>query len=98
MVSLRQCAQPREPVADFLPHLLSVIKQTQHVGIVNQFHNVQLLHLISILNAPVMCLLLSCVCVHQVQKEVHMQWLRWQERSYGVVSPAAKGSQMDTPF
>lgn len=39
-----------------------------------------------------------CVCVHQVQKEVHMQWLRWQERSYGVVSPAAKGSQMDTPF
>ena len=38
------------------------------------------------------------VLVWQVQKEVHMQWLRWQERSYGVVSPAAKGSQMDTPF
>ncbi|KAE8294246.1 Growth hormone-releasing hormone receptor [Larimichthys crocea] len=39
-----------------------------------------------------------CMGSFQVQKEVHMQWLRWQERSYGVVSPAAKGSQMDTPF
>ncbi|KAF3834877.1 hypothetical protein F7725_027435 [Dissostichus mawsoni] len=39
-----------------------------------------------------------CMGSFQVQKEVHMQWLRWQERSYGVVSPAAKCSQMDTPF
>lgn len=70
--------------------------------IINQLHtqlcdktcnskNNQILHLLSV------CV---CVCVRvwQVQKEVHMQWLRWQERSYGVVSPAAKGSQMDTPF
>ncbi|XP_078802439.1 growth hormone releasing hormone receptor, like isoform X4 [Oryzias latipes] len=39
-----------------------------------------------------------CIGSFQVQKELHMQWLRWRERSYGVVSPAAKGSQMDTPF
>uniref|UniRef100_A0A3Q3VIH5 Growth hormone-releasing hormone receptor n=1 Tax=Mola mola TaxID=94237 RepID=A0A3Q3VIH5_MOLML len=42
--------------------------------------------------------LLYCFLNQEVQKEVHMQWLRWQVRSYGVVSPAAKGSQMDTPF
>ncbi|KAF7659688.1 hypothetical protein LDENG_00294530 [Lucifuga dentata] len=42
--------------------------------------------------------ILYCFLNQEVQKEVHMQWLRWQERSYGVVSPAAKGSQMDTPF
>ncbi|XP_015225830.1 PREDICTED: growth hormone-releasing hormone receptor-like [Cyprinodon variegatus] len=41
---------------------------------------------------------LYCFLNQEVQKEVSMQWLRWQERSYGVVSPAAKGSQMDTPF
>lgn len=40
----------------------------------------------------------SSLSPFQVQKEVHLQLLRWQERSYGVVSPAAKGSQMDTPF
>ncbi|XP_036971563.1 growth hormone releasing hormone receptor, like isoform X3 [Acanthopagrus latus] len=42
--------------------------------------------------------ILYCFLNQEVQTEVHMQWLRWQERSYGVVSPAAKGSQMDTPF
>uniref|UniRef100_A0A3P8UEM4 Growth hormone-releasing hormone receptor n=1 Tax=Cynoglossus semilaevis TaxID=244447 RepID=A0A3P8UEM4_CYNSE len=42
--------------------------------------------------------ILYCFLNQEVQKEVHMQWLRWQESSYGVVSPAAKGSQMDTPF
>uniref|UniRef100_A0A8C5D7T8 Growth hormone-releasing hormone receptor n=1 Tax=Gouania willdenowi TaxID=441366 RepID=A0A8C5D7T8_GOUWI len=42
--------------------------------------------------------ILYCFLNQEVQNEVHMQWLRWQERSYGVVSPAAKGSQMDTPF
>ncbi|XP_034438554.1 growth hormone releasing hormone receptor, like [Hippoglossus hippoglossus] len=42
--------------------------------------------------------ILYCFLNKEVQKEVHMQWLRWQGRSYGVVSPAAKGSQMDTPF
>ncbi|XP_077439781.1 growth hormone releasing hormone receptor, like [Vanacampus margaritifer] len=42
--------------------------------------------------------ILYCFLNQEVQKEVHMQWLRWQERSYGVVSPAAKGSMMDTPF
>ncbi|KAM9385822.1 growth hormone releasing hormone receptor, like [Pholidichthys leucotaenia] len=42
--------------------------------------------------------ILYCFLNQEVQKEVHMQWLRWQETSYGVVSPAPKGSQMDTPF
>ncbi|XP_054646741.1 growth hormone releasing hormone receptor, like isoform X5 [Dunckerocampus dactyliophorus] len=42
--------------------------------------------------------ILYCFLNQEVQKEVHMQWLRWQERSYGVVSPAAKCSMMDTPF
>nr|XP_020462650.1 growth hormone-releasing hormone receptor-like [Monopterus albus] len=42
--------------------------------------------------------ILYCFLNQEVQKEVHMQWLRWQEISYGVVPPAAKGSQMDTPF
>ncbi|CAF95846.1 unnamed protein product, partial [Tetraodon nigroviridis] len=42
--------------------------------------------------------ILYCFLNQEVQKEVHMQWLRWQGRSYGAVSPAAKGSQMDTPF
>ncbi|XP_076009650.1 growth hormone releasing hormone receptor, like [Genypterus blacodes] len=42
--------------------------------------------------------ILYCFLNQEVQKEVHMRWLRWQESSYGVVSPAAKGSQMDTPF
>ncbi|KAI4829147.1 hypothetical protein KUCAC02_023208 [Chaenocephalus aceratus] len=42
--------------------------------------------------------ILYCFLNKEVQKEVHMQWLRWLERSYGVVSPAAKCSQMDTPF
>ncbi|XP_075895441.1 growth hormone releasing hormone receptor, like isoform X2 [Nelusetta ayraudi] len=41
---------------------------------------------------------LYCFLNQEVQKEVHLQLLRWQERSYRVVSPAAKGSQMDTPF
>uniref|UniRef100_G3PDA1 Growth hormone-releasing hormone receptor n=1 Tax=Gasterosteus aculeatus aculeatus TaxID=481459 RepID=G3PDA1_GASAC len=42
--------------------------------------------------------ILYCFLNQEVQKEVHKQWLRWQERSYAVVSPAAKCSQMDTPF
>ncbi|KAM4628736.1 growth hormone releasing hormone receptor, like [Polymixia lowei] len=42
--------------------------------------------------------ILYCFLNQEVQKEVHMRWLRWQENSYGVVSPGAKGSQMDTPF
>ncbi|XP_039985108.1 growth hormone releasing hormone receptor, like [Xiphias gladius] len=42
--------------------------------------------------------ILYCFLNQEVQKEVHMQWLRWQGKSYGVVSPAARGSQMDTPF
>ncbi|KAG7230839.1 hypothetical protein INR49_019653 [Caranx melampygus] len=42
--------------------------------------------------------ILYCFLNQEVQKEVRMQWLRWQERSYGVVPPAAKCSQMDTPF
>ncbi|XP_034035550.1 growth hormone releasing hormone receptor, like [Thalassophryne amazonica] len=41
---------------------------------------------------------LYCFLNKEVQKEVQMQWVRWQERSFGVVSPAVKGSQMDTPF
>ncbi|XP_049580473.1 growth hormone releasing hormone receptor, like [Syngnathus scovelli] len=42
--------------------------------------------------------ILYCFLNQEVQKEVHMQWLRWQERNCGVVSPAAKGSMMDTPL
>ncbi|KAM9848934.1 growth hormone releasing hormone receptor, like [Aulostomus maculatus] len=41
---------------------------------------------------------LYCFLNQEVQKELQMQWLRWQETSYGFVSPAGKGSQMDTPF
>ncbi|KAJ3598989.1 hypothetical protein NHX12_032952 [Muraenolepis orangiensis] len=40
-----------------------------------------------------------CVGSFQVQKELQVRWLKWQETSYGVVSPGGhKGSQMDTPF
>ncbi|XP_067086766.1 growth hormone releasing hormone receptor, like [Osmerus mordax] len=42
--------------------------------------------------------ILYCFLNQEVQKEVQMHWLRWQENSYGVVPPGAKGSQMDTPF
>ncbi|XP_068599670.1 growth hormone releasing hormone receptor, like [Brachionichthys hirsutus] len=41
---------------------------------------------------------LYCFLNHEVQKEVGIHWLRWQERSYGVVTRAARGSQMDTPL
>ncbi|KAG7488273.1 hypothetical protein MATL_G00033180 [Megalops atlanticus] len=41
---------------------------------------------------------LYCFLNKEVQTEVRLKWLRWQESSYGVVPAGAKGSQMDTPF
>ncbi|CAL8348266.1 unnamed protein product [Gadus morhua 'NCC'] len=41
---------------------------------------------------------LYCFLNQEVQKELHVRWLKWQENTYGVVSPGPKGSQMDTPF
>lgn len=38
------------------------------------------------------------VCVHQVQNEIRLRWIRYQEGSYAVVPVGVKGSQMDTPF
>ncbi|XP_035271131.1 growth hormone releasing hormone receptor, like isoform X2 [Anguilla anguilla] len=40
---------------------------------------------------------LYCFLNKEVQTEVRMRCLRWQESSYGAVTPGAKGSQMDTP-
>uniref|UniRef100_A0A8B9L5I4 Growth hormone releasing hormone receptor, like n=1 Tax=Astyanax mexicanus TaxID=7994 RepID=A0A8B9L5I4_ASTMX len=42
--------------------------------------------------------ILYCFLNQEVQNEVRMRWMRWQETSYGVVTAGAKGSQMDTPF
>uniref|UniRef100_A0A3B4D5L3 Growth hormone-releasing hormone receptor n=1 Tax=Pygocentrus nattereri TaxID=42514 RepID=A0A3B4D5L3_PYGNA len=42
--------------------------------------------------------ILYCFLNQEVQNEVRMRWMRWQEGSYGVVPAGAKGSQMDTPF
>ncbi|XP_053338574.1 growth hormone releasing hormone receptor, like [Clarias gariepinus] len=42
--------------------------------------------------------ILYCFLNQEVQKEVRLMWMRWQESSYGVVIAGAKGSQMDTPF
>uniref|UniRef100_A0A8C5CSV0 Growth hormone-releasing hormone receptor n=1 Tax=Gadus morhua TaxID=8049 RepID=A0A8C5CSV0_GADMO len=41
---------------------------------------------------------LYCFLNQEVQKELQVRWLKWQENTYGVVSPGPKGSQMDTPF
>ncbi|KAJ7993201.1 hypothetical protein DPEC_G00269990 [Dallia pectoralis] len=41
---------------------------------------------------------LYCFLNKEVQKEIRVWWMRWQDNSYGAVLPGAKGSQMDTPF
>ncbi|XP_030643214.1 growth hormone releasing hormone receptor, like [Chanos chanos] len=41
---------------------------------------------------------LYCFLNQEVQNELQMKWMRWQESSYVVVPAGAKGSQMDTPF
>ncbi|XP_041913280.1 growth hormone releasing hormone receptor, like [Alosa alosa] len=42
--------------------------------------------------------ILYCFLNQEVQSELQVRWLRWQENSYGTVPAGAKGSQMDTPF
>uniref|UniRef100_A0A3B3RHK2 Growth hormone-releasing hormone receptor n=1 Tax=Paramormyrops kingsleyae TaxID=1676925 RepID=A0A3B3RHK2_9TELE len=41
---------------------------------------------------------LYCFLNKEVQTEVRVRWLRWQDSSYGAVPAGARGSQMDTPF
>uniref|UniRef100_A0A8C2HX82 Growth hormone releasing hormone receptor n=1 Tax=Cyprinus carpio TaxID=7962 RepID=A0A8C2HX82_CYPCA len=41
---------------------------------------------------------LYCFLNQEVQKEIRLCWMRYQEGSYAVVPVGAKGSQMDTPF
>ncbi|XP_051518210.1 growth hormone-releasing hormone receptor-like [Myxocyprinus asiaticus] len=41
---------------------------------------------------------LYCFLNQEVQNEMRLRWMRYQEGSYNVVPVGAKGSQMDTPF
>ncbi|KAI7794469.1 growth hormone-releasing hormone receptor [Triplophysa rosa] len=41
---------------------------------------------------------LYCFLNQEVQNEIRLRWIRYQEESYAVVPVGVKGSQMDTPF
>ncbi|KAA0706424.1 Growth hormone-releasing hormone receptor [Triplophysa tibetana] len=41
---------------------------------------------------------LYCFLNQEVQNEIRLRWIRYQEGSYAVVPVGVKGSQMDTPF